>query len=94
MHARTTCRAAFSALTVSSGIESLMLNHACSEIALGYSQNHLAVAGGCKRSVRIASSAFDFVPTRYREVVLTVPKPLRGTVRASTDLAVAIVNGK
>jgi hypothetical protein len=37
---------------------------------LGHSQNHLAVAGGCAAF----SERFDFVPTRYREVVLTVPK--------------------
>src|ERR1041384_313947 len=37
---------------------------------LGHSQNHLAVAGGCAAF----SWRFDFVPTRYREVVLTVSK--------------------
>ena len=42
-------------------------------IALGHSQNHLAVAGGyavgtVDAKVRCAT------PTRYREVVLTLPK--------------------
>ena len=41
---------------------------------LGHSQNHLAVAGGCKRSALVAIRAVGFAPTRYREVVLTVPK--------------------
>jgi len=36
---------------------------------VGHSQNHLAVAGGC---AAFGSELFDFVPTRYREVVLTV----------------------
>ena len=40
---------------------------------LGHSQNHLAVAGGCEAFV---SDCFDFVPTRYREVVLTVSKEI------------------
>ena len=38
---------------------------------LGYSQYHLAVAGGCMRSFWIGAYG---VPTRYREVVLTVSK--------------------
>jgi len=38
---------------------------------LGHSQNHLAVAGGC---AAFESARLDFVPTRYREVVLTVSK--------------------
>jgi hypothetical protein len=38
-------------------------------ISVGYSQNHLAVAGGCAASQRAYG-----VPTRYREVVLTVSK--------------------
>jgi len=37
---------------------------------LGQGQNHLAVAGGCAAF----SERLDFVPTRYREVVLTVSK--------------------
>ncbi len=41
-----------------------------SNFTLGHSQNHLAVAGGCAA----LSKRFDFVPTRYREVVLTVSK--------------------
>jgi len=41
---------------------------------LGYSQNHLAVAGGCKRSALVAAQGVGFAPTRYREVVLTVSK--------------------
>jgi len=43
---------------------------------LGHSQNHLAVAGGCMRSGRFAIEGVDFVPTRYREVVLTVSKQI------------------
>jgi len=43
-----------------------------SEPKLGHSQNHLAVAGGCKRSALV--QAVGFAPTRYREVVLTVSK--------------------
>jgi len=35
---------------------------------IGHSQNHLAVAGGC---AAFSESVYD-VPTRYREVVLTV----------------------
>jgi hypothetical protein len=38
---------------------------------LGYSQYHLAVAGECMRSSWIGAYG---VPTRYREVVLTVSK--------------------
>ena len=38
---------------------------------LGHSQNHLAVAGGC--CAAIYDGAYG-VPTRYREVVLTVSK--------------------
>ena len=38
---------------------------------LGYSQNHLAVAGGCCAALLIGAYG---VPTRYREVVLTVSK--------------------
>jgi len=38
---------------------------------LGYSQNHLAVAGGC---VAFLSEQVCDAPTRYREVVLTVSK--------------------
>ena len=41
---------------------------------LGHSQNHLAVAGGCKRSAPVTIETVGFAPTRYREVVLTVPK--------------------
>ena len=37
---------------------------------VGHSQNHLAVAGGCAAFAERP----DFVPTRYREVVLTVSK--------------------
>jgi hypothetical protein len=37
---------------------------------LGYSQNHPAVAGGCEA---FFDGAYG-VPTRYREVVLTVSK--------------------
>jgi len=37
---------------------------------LGQGQNHLAVAGGCAAF----SERLDFVPTRYREVVLTLSK--------------------
>jgi hypothetical protein len=40
---------------------------------LGHSQNHLAVAGGCMRSIFGSERVYD-VPTRYREVVLTVSK--------------------
>jgi hypothetical protein len=35
---------------------------------LGYSQYHLAVAGGCEA---VLASGSDFAPTHYREVVLT-----------------------
>ena len=38
---------------------------------LGQGQYHLAVAGGCMRS--FCSGAYG-VPTRYREVVLTLSK--------------------
>jgi hypothetical protein len=41
------------------------------QTGLGYSQYHLAVAGGCKRSNLAIECVYD-VPTRYREVVLTV----------------------
>ena len=41
---------------------------------LGHSQNHLAVAGGCKRSALVVSEPGGFATTRYREVVLTVSK--------------------
>ena len=37
---------------------------------VGHSQNHLAVAGGCSAAT---DGVYD-VPTRYREVVLTVSK--------------------
>src|SRR6185295_1340874 len=37
----------------------------------GHSQNHLAVAGGC--AALVSERVYD-VPTRYREVVLTVSK--------------------
>jgi len=44
---------------------------------LGYSQYHLAVAGGCaagiSETLRKIEHVYD-VPTRYREVVLTVSK--------------------
>ena len=40
-------------------------------VALGHSQNHLAVAGGCAAH---EFERLDFVPPRYREVVLTVSK--------------------
>jgi len=43
-------------------------------VELGHSQNHLAVAGGCKRSALVAIEHFGCAPTRYREVVLTVSK--------------------
>jgi len=43
----------------------------------GYSQNHLAVAGGCKRSAPVLFEPVGFAPTRYREVVLTVSKLLQ-----------------
>jgi hypothetical protein len=38
---------------------------------VGQGQNHLAVAGGC--CAAFSSGAYG-VPTRYREVVLTVSK--------------------
>jgi len=41
------------------------------ELSLGYSQNHLAVAGGC--AAFVYQRAYG-VPTRYRELVLTVSK--------------------
>ena len=41
------------------------------QIRLGWSQYHLAVAGGCEGVDRLGN---DFVPTRYREVVLTLSK--------------------
>ena len=40
-------------------------------IALGYGQNHLVVAGAC---AALESDRAYGVPTRYREVVLTVSK--------------------
>ena len=39
---------------------------------VGYSQYHLAVAGGC--AARFVDVFFGFAPTRYREVVLTASK--------------------
>ena len=39
-------------------------------MVVGHSQNHLAVAGGCRAAIDDAYG----VPTRYREVVLTVSK--------------------
>jgi len=42
-----------------------------SRFSVGYSQNHLAVAGGCEA---FGSDRVYDVPTRYRVVVLTVPK--------------------
>src|SRR5262249_13826576 len=41
-------------------------------IALGHSQNHLAVAGGYAVGSKLRNAAL--APTRYREVVLTVSK--------------------
>jgi len=44
---------------------------------VGHSQNHLAVAGGCAagNSEELKIERVYDVPTRYREVVLTVSKP-------------------
>jgi len=44
---------------------------------VGHSQNHLAVAGGCAagNSEALKIERVYDVPTRYREVVLTVSKP-------------------
>jgi len=48
-------------------------------VSLGQGQYHLAVAGGCMRSLPIDIERVYDVPTRYREVVLTVSKQeLRG----------------
>src|ERR1043165_1832170 len=41
---------------------------------LGYSQNHLAVAGGCEAHALDCNWRATLAPTRYREVVLTVSK--------------------
>jgi len=38
---------------------------------LGHGQNHLEVAGGCEANLKVGMGC---APTRYREVVLTVPK--------------------
>ena len=45
-----------------------MISDFRSQIRLGWSQYHLAVAGGYEV---IASSIYSFAPTRYREVLLT-----------------------
>ena len=49
-----------------------------SEMLVGHGQNHLAVAGGCaagiSETLTKSTGVYD-VPTRYREVVLTVSKP-------------------
>src|ERR1041385_5450213 len=39
------------------------------KVLLGHGQNHLAVAGGCKRSAPVESEPVGFAPTRYREAV-------------------------
>jgi len=41
---------------------------------LGYSQYHLAVAGGCEAEALEGNDPRCAAPTRYREVVLTVSK--------------------
>jgi hypothetical protein len=53
------------------------------ELILGHSQNHLAVAGGCCAAFSIEAYG---VPTRYREVVLTVSKKLTPDWRAKDCL--------
>ncbi len=50
---------------------------------LGHSQNHLAVAGGCRAAFALGAYG---VPTRYREVVLTVSKHELGLFSANSVL--------
>jgi len=45
-----------------------------SSINVGHSQNHLAVAGGCKRSALVAIRARWLRTHPLPQVVLTVPK--------------------
>ena len=49
-------------------------------VLVGHSQYHLAVAGGCAARA-LDSTIAAHAPTRYREVVLTVPKYVAGERR-------------